>query len=233
MKSSRFLALICAAVAVAGCDTAAPGDAATDTAAEADTTLVGSYARGLITGRRSQSAVIDTDAFLEGVRAGLASDDPQYTEDEMSAGLGAMDELERSVVNAEGEANIAAGRDFLAENAGRAEITETPSGLQYEVMVEGDGAKPMASNVVRVHYRGTTLAGETFDASYDRGEPAEFGLDQVISGWTEGVQLMSVGSKYKFYIPHDLAYNMQSPPGAPFGPGETLVFEIELLEILS
>jgi FKBP-type peptidyl-prolyl cis-trans isomerase len=237
MKSVRFLALVCAAVVLAGCDAAAPGDAATvpdDAAAVGDgDAAVGSYARGLITGRRSASAVLDGDAFVAGIRAGLAGDEPQYSEDEMSAGLAAMGELEMAATNAEAEANIAAGQAFLATNGERPEVTVTASGLQYEVLTEGDGAKPTAANVVRVHYRGTTLSGETFDASYDRGEPAEFGLNQVISGWTEGVQLMSVGSKYKFYIPQELAYQMNSPPGAPFGPGETLVFEVELLDIVS
>ena len=85
---------------------------------------------------------------------------------------------------------------------------------------------------VRVHYRGTTLEGETFDASYDRGEPAEFSLTQVIPGWTEGLQLMSVGSKYMLWVPQELGYGMQPRAGAPFGPGETLVFEVELLDIL-
>ena len=237
MKSQHLLALVCAGGLLAGCDSAAPGDAATDPGAAATVgegdAAVGSYARGLVTGRRSQSSVLDVDAFVAGLRAGLADEDPMYTDEEMQTGMAAIGELEMAATTAEGDANIAAGQAFLASNGQRDEVIETASGLQYEVLTEASGAKPVAENVVRVHYRGTTLAGETFDASYDRGEPAEFPLNRVIAGWTEGVQLMSVGAKYKFYIPQELAYGMQSPPGAPFGPGETLVFEVELLEIVS
>ena len=232
MNSSRFLALVCATVLLAGCDGAGPGSAATTTESDSET-AVGSYARGVVLGRQAQSEVLDEAAFLAGVSAGVAGDDPQYTDEEMQGGLAAMGELEMAATNAATEGNIAAGTAFLATNGERPEVTETASGLQYEVISEGEGDKPIATNVVRVHYRGTTLSGETFDASYDRGEPAEFPLNRVISGLTEGLQLMSVGAHYKFYIPQDLAYGTQSPPGAPFGPGETLVFEVELLEIVS
>jgi len=231
MNSPRFLALVCATVLLAGCDSAGPGGAAT-TPSNSET-AVGSYARGLVLGRQAQSAVLDSESFLAGVRAGIANDDPQYTDEDLQAGLAAMGELEMAADNATTEANITAGTAFLASNRDRSEVIETESGLQYEVIVEGDGEKPTETNVVRVHYRGTTLSGETFDASYDRGEPAEFPLNRVIPGWTEGLQLMSVGANYKFYIPQDLAYGMNSPPGAPFGPGETLIFEVELLEIVS
>ncbi len=232
MNSSRFLALVCATVLLAGCDSAAPGDAAT---AESDSeTAVGSYARGLVLGRQAQSAVLDAESFVAGVRAGIANGDPQYTDEEMQAGLAEMGELEMAATRAETEANIAAGQAFLASNGERAEVTETASGLQYEVLVEGEGEKPVETSVVRVHYRGTTLDGETFDASYDRGDPAEFPLNRVIDGWTEGLQLMSVGSKYKLYIPQELAYkDGPQRPGSPFGPGSTLIFEVELLEIVS
>ncbi len=231
MNSSRLAALVCATVLLAGCDAAAPGDAAT-TSSNSET-AVGSYARGLVMGRQAQSEVLDDASFLAGVQAGISNADPQYTDDEMQAGLAAMGELEMAANNAATEANITAGTAFLAGNRDRAEVVETESGLQYEVISEGDGEKPIETNVVRVHYRGTTLGGETFDASYDRGQPAEFPLNRVISGWTEGLQLMNVGSHYKFYIPQDLAYAMTPPPGAPFGPGETLIFEVELLEIVS
>lgn len=231
MNSPRFLALVCATVLLAGCDSAGPSDAATGSSnAE---TAVGSYARGLVLGRQAQSTVLDYESFMAGVRAGIANADSLYNDEEMQAGLAALGELEMGATNAETEANIDAGLAFLASNRERAEVIETESGLQYEVIVEGNGNKPTETNVVRVHYRGTTLSGETFDASYDRGEPAEFPLNGVIAGWTEGLQLMSVGSNYKFYIPQDLAYGMNSPPGAAFGPGETLIFEVELLEIVS
>ena len=124
----------------------------------------------------------------------------------------------------------AAGENFLAENATRPEVKTTESGLQYEVITEGKGKKPTESNIVKVHYKGTTINGETFDSSYDRGEPAEFPLNQVIKGWTEGLQLMSVGSKYKLYIPYQLAYG-EHGAGGMIKPYSALIFEVELLDI--
>ena len=125
---------------------------------------------------------------------------------------------------------IEEGEKFLAENAKRKEVKTTASGLQYEVITEGTGEKPAATNTVKVHYKGTTIAGKVFDSSYDRGTPAEFPLNRVIAGWTEGLQLMSVGSKYKFYIPYNLAYGERGA-GQDIKPFETLIFEVELLEI--
>lgn len=124
----------------------------------------------------------------------------------------------------------AKGDAFLAENAKKAGITVTASGLQYEVIKQGNGPKPTAESTVTVHYHGTTIDGEVFDSSTERGEPATFPLNGVIKGWTEGVQLMSVGSKYKFYIPSDLAYGTRGA-GQKIGPNAALIFEVELLEI--
>lgn len=119
---------------------------------------------------------------------------------------------------------------FLAENAKKEGITVTESGLQYEVLVEGDGEKPTAESTVTVHYHGTTIDGEVFDSSVEKGQPATFPLNGVIKGWTEGVQLMSVGSKYKFYIPSELAYGTRGA-GPKIGPNAALIFEVELLSI--
>lgn len=128
-------------------------------------------------------------------------------------------------------ATIEAGKAFLAENAKRPEIITTASGLQYEVLNEGKGEKPAASDRVEVHYHGTLLNGEVFDSSVNRGEPATFGVTQVISGWVEALQLMPVGSKWKLYIPSDLAYGAQGA-GQSIGPHTTLIFEVELLAIV-
>lgn len=122
------------------------------------------------------------------------------------------------------------GEKFLAENAKKAGVKTTASGLQYEVVTEGKGAHPKASDKVTVHYKGTLLNGETFDSSYDRGQPVSFPLANVIPGWTEGVQLMTPGAKYKFYIPSSLAYGERGA-GAKIGPNSTLVFEVELISI--
>lgn len=127
--------------------------------------------------------------------------------------------------------NRAEGKKFLEENAKRAGVKTTASGLQYEVIVQGNGPKPSGPKAkVKVHYRGTLLDGTEFDSSYKRGEPAEFELDQVIKGWSEAVQLMTVGSKYKFYLPPDLAYGDREVGGGVIPPGSTLIFEVELLE---
>lgn len=123
-----------------------------------------------------------------------------------------------------------AGEVFLAENKKDKEVQVTASGLQYKVLRAGDGNKPMATSKVKVHYAGTLPTGETFDSSYDRGEPIEFGLNQVIPGWTEGLQLMSVGSKFKFFIPQELAYGANPQPGGIIKPYMALVFEVELLD---
>ncbi len=127
---------------------------------------------------------------------------------------------------------LAEGQTWLAENGKKSGVTTTASGLQYEVMREGTGAKPTAASTVKVHYHGTTTDGKVFDSSVDRGQPVEFPLSGVIKGWTEGVQLMSVGSKYKFFIPGELAYGPRPPQGSGIAPNATLIFEVELLEIL-
>lgn len=122
------------------------------------------------------------------------------------------------------------GQAFLSKNKEVAGVVTLPSGLQYQVLQEGTGARPTLEDQVKVHYSGRTLDGNEFDSSYKRGEPAEFGLAQVIKGWTEVLQLMPVGSKWKVFIPENLAYGPQGPPA--IGPNQTLVFEIELLDIV-
>lgn len=129
------------------------------------------------------------------------------------------------------EENLEEGNAFLEQNKSREGIVTTDSGLQYEILTEGTGEKPNAQDQVRVHYHGTLIDGTVFDSSVDRGEPAVFGVGQVISGWTEALQLMPVGSKWKVYIPSDLGYGERGA-GGDIGPNETLIFEVELLEIV-
>ena len=127
--------------------------------------------------------------------------------------------------------NAAEGAAFLAENAGAEGVQVTESGLQYKVVTMGDGPKPAATDRVTVHYRGALLDGTEFDSSYGRNQPASFALNQVIPGWTEGVQLMPVGSKFTFWIPSELAYGSGGTPNGPIGPNATLMFDVELISI--
>ncbi len=128
------------------------------------------------------------------------------------------------------EENKKKGEEFLAENAKKKDVQVTESGLQYRVIEEGEGENPTATSQVKVHYHGTLIDGTVFDSSVERGEPITFGLNQVIRGWTEGVQLMKPGAKYEFVIPSELAYGAQG--SGQIGPDETLIFEVELLEVL-
>ena len=135
------------------------------------------------------------------------------------------------IVAAKGKVHKEAGEKFLAENAKKAGIVTLPSGLQYEVLNEGTGRKPKATDQVRCHYEGTLIDGTVFDSSYRRGEPAVFPLNGVIAGWTEGVQLMSEGAKYRFYIPFNLAYGANGA-GASIPPYAALIFDVELIAVL-
>ena len=178
---------------------------------------------------------IEFEDFAAGVKALLNGEEPAISFQEAGQLLDkyfAELEAERK---AEAEAMSAAfreeGETFLKMNAEKEGVVVLPSGLQYKVLTEGTGKKPSATSQVKCHYEGTLLSGVKFDSSYDRGEPAVFGLNQVIAGWTEGVQLMSEGSKYEFYIPYDLAYGEHGAPGA-IPPYAALKFVVELIEVL-
>ena len=128
-------------------------------------------------------------------------------------------------------ANKTEGENFLTANKSKEGIQETATGLQYEILIEGDGQKPASTDVVSVHYHGTLIDGTVFDSSVQRGTPASFGVHQVIPGWTEALQLMNVGSKYRLYIPQNLAYGANPHPGGPIQPFSTLIFDVELKDI--
>ena len=151
---------------------------------------------------------------------------PNEANDIIQNYLNSVGEKKFAAIKAEGEA-------FLAENKSKAGITTTTSGLQFEVVEEGNGQKPAATNTVKVHYHGTLIDGTVFDSSISRGEPATFGVHQVIPGWTEALQLMSVGSKYRLYIPQELAYGAHPHPGGAIKPFMALIFDVELLDILA
>lgn len=158
----------------------------------------------------------------------MTQEEAQQVSQEFSRKMQGKMEAERK---AAADTNKAEGDKFLAGNKGKPGVKTTASGLQYQIVSEGRGPKPTANDTVRVHYTGTLLDGTKFDSSVDRGQPAEFPLSGVIPGWTEGLQLMPVGSKFKFWIPANLAYGEQGTPG-PIGPNQTLVFDVELLEIV-
>lgn len=142
-----------------------------------------------------------------------------------------QEEKQRAAAAEAGKVAKAAGESFLAENAKKEGVVVLPSGLQYQVLKEGNGKKPSATDQVKCHYEGTLIDGTIFDSSYQRNEPATFGLNQVIAGWTEGVQLMSEGAKYRFFIPYHLAYGERGA-GAQIPPFAALVFDVELLKVL-
>ncbi|MEZ7673769.1 FKBP-type peptidyl-prolyl cis-trans isomerase [Prevotella sp. 20925_1_30] len=142
-----------------------------------------------------------------------------------------QEEKQRAAAAEAGKVAKAAGESFLADNAKKEGVVVLPSGLQYQVLKEGNGKKPSATDQVKCHYEGTLIDGTIFDSSYQRNEPATFGLNQVIAGWTEGVQLMSEGAKYRFFIPYNLAYGERGA-GAQIPPFAALVFDVELLKVL-
>jgi FKBP-type peptidyl-prolyl cis-trans isomerase len=178
---------------------------------------------------------IDIEILVQALKTQLAGGKTLLTADE--AGQVRSEFMRRLQAQQEGqqreraEKNRAEGDAFLAANKDKPGVKVTASGLQYQVMREGEGAKPTTNDQVKVHYLGTLIDGTKFDSSYDRGEPAQFPLNGVIAGWTEALQLMPVGSKYKLFIPSNLAYGDRGTPG-PIGPNATLIFEVELLEIL-
>ena len=170
---------------------------------------------------------LDYDALLEGLRLAHEGEETAITPQEAQATLQQFEEKAAMAASADA---IAEGEKYQEENKAKDGVKVTDSGLQYEVISEGDGPKPAATDTVSVHYVGTLLNGKEFDSSVARGQPAEFPLNGVIPGWTEGLQLMNTGSKYRFVIPSALAYGERGA-GADIGPGETLIFEVELLEI--
>jgi FKBP-type peptidyl-prolyl cis-trans isomerase FkpA len=182
---------------------------------------------------KEQGAELDLDALVDAIRATYNSEPLAMTPEEAASIRETFIAQRRSEADQQRDSmasiNAAEGEKFLLENRVKEGVQVTDSGLQYKVVVMGEGAKPAASNKVTVHYRGTLLNGEEFDSSYSRNQPTSFQLDQVIPGWTEGVQLMPVGSKFLFYIPPDLGYGANG--GGPIGPNATLIFEVELLSI--
>ena len=212
---------------------AAAGEVALDTS---DRRLSYGIAYGFGKRMTEDGFPLDSEAFAMGMADALSGAESRMTEEEVSAEMQALQQRMAAEQEAEmavaAEANAAAAAAYLAENAAREGVVVTDSGLQYEVLEAGDGATPTAEDTVEVHYRGTLVDGSEFDSSYSRGQPTTFGVGQVIPGWTEALQLMPVGSKWKLAIPPELAYGAGGAGGV-IGPNAALVFEVELLSIPS
>ncbi len=196
-----------------------------------------SYALGMSMGNNFKSSGIEkivSSDFADGVAAVYEGATPKMSYDEAKAVIQSffsqLQEKQNAAMAEMARVNAEAGKAFLAENAKRSEVKTTASGLQYEVIVEGDGNKPSANNTVKVHYTGSLIDGTVFDSSVQRGEPMVFGVTQVIPGWVEALQMMTVGSKWRLFIPSELAYGANGA-GNIIGPNATLIFEVELLGI--
>lgn len=225
--------------------TVAPPEGGAAAAADAKSAVwKKSYAMGFELGHdmsrsfKASEMEFDPDAIARGLKDAYTGAEPQLAGEELNQATmelhKEMMERRRNMEKARAEKNAnnkEKGQAFLDENKKRKEVKVTPSGLQYEVITEGKGASPKATDRVKVHYRGTLIDGTEFDSSYKAGQPVEFRLNEVIKGWTEGVQLMKVGGKCKLYLPPDLAYG-RNGAGGVIGPDSTLIFEVELVAIV-
>lgn len=227
-----ILAPVAAFAAEGDKEEAKPAPIKLETEAQKVSYVIGSQ---IGTSIKSDGIEIDLDAFVRGLTDARAGRELAMTQEEMQQAMQGFREQMMAKMEAErAEAGAKAGAEgakFLAENAEKPGVKTTESGLQYVVVEEGDGATPEASDVVRTHYRGTLIDGTEFDSSYARGEPAEFPVNGVIAGWTEALQLMQVGDKWKLFIPSDLAYGERGA-GQDIPPNAALIFDIELLEIV-
>lgn len=197
-----------------------------------------SYSLGFFYGQSLAAEGIEDlndDTFITGLNSALNQEESQIDQVAMQT---LMQNFQQEIAanqqarqEEEAAGNIEEGNEFLEENAQKEDVQVTESGLQYRVIEEGTGEQPSAEDEVEVHYRGTLLSGEEFDSSYERGEPASFPLNRVIPGWTEGVQLMREGATYEFFVPSELGYGNNPPPGSSIEPGSVLIFEVELIDI--
>ena len=245
--NSRIMGIIVAftlAVTLSGCDAggqaadtsadqgAAEGgasDAGTgleDDVAKANYSLGFTMAENLISNFADS---IDEAAFIKGARDRFADRERAVSMEEARASLNALAEKQAEALAGRAVENLAAGSAFLAENGAREGVVTLPSGMQYEILTAAEGMQPEATDTVTTHYHGTLIDGTVFDSSYERGEPASFPLNGVIPGWTEGLQLMAVGAKWRLYIPPGLAYGEQDR--GPIPGNSTLIFDVELLDI--
>ncbi len=229
MRFQALSALLAASALLSGCGQAGSGGSKLATQDDSVSYILG-YKMG--ENLKQQSVPVKPEIIFRGLTEGMAGKTANMPDSVMQSVMMAfqvrMMGIQHQRDSVAALENTKSGQDFLAGNKGKGGVKTTTSGLQYKVLKEGTGARPKSTSQVTVHYKGTLLDGKQFDSSYDRGQPATFALNQVIPGWTEGVQLMNAGSKYQFWIPSELGYGPQgSPPTIP--PNAALVFEVELL----
>jgi FKBP-type peptidyl-prolyl cis-trans isomerase FklB len=231
-----FLVSVFSILVLASCNQ--PQQSGSDITVSSDDKGKKSYSVGYDLGRNIPRAIgsisnLDIDQFVQGMKDALKNN-PQLTDEEIRT---LVEQFRTEAManrakefNDKGQKNLEEGKKFLAENKSKEGVKETASGLQYKIIKPGTGKQPKATDRVEVHYEGTLLDGTVFDSSYKRGETIEFGLNQVIKGWTEGVQLIKEGGEIMLYIPHDLAYG-SSGSGSSIGPNSTLIFKVELFSV--
>jgi len=223
--------VLASTLVLTGCnDAKAPEEISSQVALDTDYKKL-SYGLGLnIGGGIAQQGVpeLDIEVLLAGIRESVDGQEPRITQEELTAVISRVQQAEADKEQQIAIGNLEQGAAFLKENGAREGVVITESGLQYEILQAGEGVSPEAVSIVNTHYHGTLIDGSVFDSSVERGEPIEFAVNQVIPGWTEALQLMKTGSKWRLYVPADLAYGEYSPgPGIP--PQSTLIFEVELL----
>lgn len=232
MKNS-ILYLFVAALVIAAASCQQGGSSSAKMETEIDSV---SYAIGVLVGSNNNQQLenvpgndeMNIEVMADAFRTTSLGEETKMTPEEANA---MIQKFFTAASEREAQANLEEGNKFLEENKAREGVNTTESGLQYEILVEGNGEKPKATDQVRVHYHGTLIDGTVFDSSVEDGEPAVFGVNRVIKGWSEALQLMPVGSKWKIYVPSDLAYGPRGA-GGDIGPNATLIFEVELLEIV-
>lgn len=233
MKSIPVLAVVCLAAFVAcGAESTATAAQAEDSGLETFEQRL-AYIVGANLGKQlaADGLEVDLDIVLQGLKDTMSGGEMKISQEQVQATMQELQSKMQEKMTAAAQENLEAGQAFLAENSSKEGIVTLDNGLQYRIVTEGTGEKPTASDRVSVHYTGTLVDGTKFDSSRDRGAPATFGVGQVIAGWTQVLQMMPVGSRWEVFIPAELGYGMQPPPGSTIGPNSALIFDVELLGI--
>jgi len=235
IKVTCGMAVVALASALAGCG--APTEEPKQEVVLETTDARLSYGIGLRMGQRmsADGMTVDIAAYAAGLEDAMTGAEAQLTDEEINTEMSAFQERRQAEAEAErvalAQTNLEAGRAYMEEMSAREEVQTTESGLQYIVVEPGEGEKPLAEDSVEVHYEGRLIDGTVFDSSFERGQTVTFGLTQVIAGWTEGLQLMKPGAKYKFIIPPELGYG-EGGAGQMIGPNATLLFDVELIAVV-